>query len=258
MYQGCEACFIALSSSPEISDGEGQTGPSPTCLRSSQPVGNMRSVPRLSGLKATTVKTVTARKLSQQHSCAKVAPAFAGLPVQLLWDAVETFTATSCGTGRSPLSTQIPPALPAEQWLKGRRTWRNPSAHSLPQQDPFITSLCCTSVKAVYLFSLFQAVQFLPVICSGQCFPPTLKLCPFASVEKTTSFFLLFSPKHGFLFPYTHFFFTKPPRLSEQGMDKGACCGSGWKCVTLKPKLGKALNPGPQKLVLSTADVVCV
>lgn len=59
-----------------------------------------------------------------------------------------------------------------------------PSACSLPQQDPFFTSLCCTSVKAVYLFSFFQAVQFLPVICQGKSFPPTLKLSPFASVEK--------------------------------------------------------------------------
>lgn len=65
LCQGCEAWHMALSSSPEISTGEGQTDPSPTCLKSSECVGNMRSVPWLSGLKATTVKTGAARKLSQ-------------------------------------------------------------------------------------------------------------------------------------------------------------------------------------------------
>lgn len=196
LYQGCEACYIALSSSPEISAGQGQTGPSPICLKSSECVSNMRSVPWLSGLKATTMKTGAARKLSQRHSCgccgyccslscAKAAPASAGLPLQLLpvgW----------CGNlhchqvwGRQVFSSHLnPPAVPAQQWLKMMRAWMNLSAPSLPQQDPLITSLCCTSVKTVYLFSFFQAVQFLLVICWGQSFPPTLKLCPFASVEK--------------------------------------------------------------------------
>lgn len=57
---------------------------------------------------------------------------------------------------------------------------------------------------------------------------------------------------------YTYFFSTNPPKLLEQGMARGVCCESEWKGKTLKQKLGKALNPRPQKLMLSSADVVCM
>lgn len=150
--------------------------------------------------------------------CQRSTSASAGLSLQLLlWDGVETFPATRWGAARS-LPTQIPPTLPAQQWLKGRKAGMNPSAPSLQQQDSLITSLCCTSVNAVFLFSFFQAVQFLPDICWGQSFPPTLKLCPFASVENNNLLLLLFSsPKHGFLFHLHTLFLHKATQAVGAG-----------------------------------------
>lgn len=98
------------------------------------------------------------------------------------------------------------------------------SAPSLLQQDPLITSLCCTLVKDVYSFSFFQAEPFLPVICWGQSFPPTLKLCSIASVEKNNILFLLFSsPKHGFLFLLHLLFLYKA--------SQAVGTGNGQRCV---------------------------
>lgn len=119
----------------------------------------------------------------------------------------------------------------------------NPSIPSSPQQDPSVTSLCCTLIKAVYLFGFFQAVQFLLVFSWGPSFPPTLKLGHSASAAKTPSFFSS-SPPLGTAPSYTHAFPPQAHPGSVRAGRSGACCGLGWKCETLKTKPGKALTIG--------------
>lgn len=176
-----------------------------------------------------------ARKLSQWHSCgccgyccslscAKAAPASAGLPLQLLpvgW----------CGNfhchqvwGRQVFSSHPnSSSTTCTAVAEGDEGLDEPQCTLLAQQDPLITTLCCTSVKTVYLFSFFHAVQFLPVTCWGKSFPPTLKLWPFASVEKHNLLFLLFSShKDGFLFPL-HMLFS-PQSHQVVGAGTGQRC----------------------------------
>lgn len=114
------------------------------------------------------------------------------------------FTAMGCRADISLLPTQTP------AWRWPRRM--NPSIAPLRQQDPSVTSLCHTLIKAVYLFRVFffQVTQFLPVICLGPSFPPTFKLCCSASAAKTPSFCYSSSPLIMTCFPlYTH---TFPPQ----------------------------------------------
>lgn len=58
--------------------------------------------------------------------------------------------------------------------------------------------------------------------------------------------------------PYTHTFSPQAHPGSVRAGHNDAYCRLGWKCETLKTKLGKALKLKLQGLVLSPADLICM
>lgn len=148
---------------------------------------------------ATTAATMATAALPKQPLLVQLSLCTA-TGCEMVW---KPFTAIGEGVDTSPLPTHIPPAPPVQQWLRRRRVWVNPSIPSSPQQDPSVSSLCHTLMKAVYLFGFFSSYAVSPCHLLGTILPSYTQAGPLCFRCKSTLLFLLL-PRAQLAFPSTH------------------------------------------------------